>query len=106
MNKGDVILIPFPFTDLTGSKLRPVVVLISSDFDLTVAFITTQMKWRDTTDVELLPSTESGIKKVSLIRLSKIATVDKSLAIGKIGELLTIQQTEVNLKLKQLFKLV
>ena len=27
MKKGTVILIPFPFTDLTGSKIRPAVVL-------------------------------------------------------------------------------
>lgn len=105
MIKGDIILIPFPFTDLTGNKLRPAVVLIETDNDLTVSFITTQLKWREVNDIELLPSNENGIKKVSLIRLSKIATVDRSLAIGKLGELQKGQLTELNIKLKKLFQL-
>ena len=105
MIKGDVILIPFPFTDLSGNKLRPAVVLFETDYDLTVCFITTQLKWKEANDVELLPSTESGIKKISLIRLSKIATIDKSLAVGKIGSLQQKELTEVNSNLKKLFQL-
>ena len=105
MIKGDIILIPFPFTDLTGNKLRPAVVLIETDNDLTVSFITTQLKWREVNDIELLPSNDNGIKKDSLIRLSKIATVDRSLAIGKLGELQKGQLTELNIKLKKLFQL-
>ncbi len=105
MNKGDVILIPFPFTNLNGSKLRPAVLLIESEYDLTVCFITTQIKWKETSDVELLPSNKNGIKKHSLVRLSKIATVDKSLSIGKIGILDEINIIELNIKLKQLLNL-
>ncbi len=105
MVKGDIVLIPFPFTNLTGSKLRPAIVLFVTDFDLTVSFITTHLKWKDSTDIEILPSTENGIKKTSLIRVSKIATVDKSLAIGKIGELQQSEVSELNLKLKLLLQL-
>lgn len=105
MTKGDIILIPFPFTDLTGSKLRPVIVLIEAEYDLTVSFITTQMKWKDSTDIEILPSIENGVKKISLIRLSKIATIDKSLAVGKIGTLQQEEILELNLKLKLLLQL-
>ena len=105
MIKGDIILIPFPFTDLTGSKLRPAIILIVNDYDLTVSFITTQLKWKDPTDIELVPSNENGIKKTSLIRLSKIATLDRSLAVGKIGALRHKELLELNLNLKLLLQL-
>ena len=41
MAKGTIVLITFPFTDLSGSKLRPVVILAETIEDVTVAFITT-----------------------------------------------------------------
>lgn len=43
MKKGDIVLIPFPFTDLLGNKFRPAVILIDSEDDVTVCFITTQL---------------------------------------------------------------
>ena len=105
MTKGDIILIPFPFTDLTGNKLRPAIVLIETGQGLTICFITTQLKWEELTDIELLPTKYNGIKKPSLIRLSKIATVDKSLAVGKLGELQKNKMEELNNKLKRLLQL-
>ena len=36
MAKGDIILVTFPFTDLTGSKLRPAVILAETAIDITV----------------------------------------------------------------------
>lgn len=102
---GDIILIPFPFTDLTGNKLRPAVILIATEYDLTLSFVTTQIKWKEATDIELSPTRANGIKLPSLIRLSKIATVDKSLAIGKLGQLRQNEITELNQKLKTLLQL-
>jgi mRNA interferase MazF len=36
MTKGDIVLITFPFTDLSGTKLRPAVILIDTAIDITV----------------------------------------------------------------------
>jgi mRNA interferase MazF len=105
MKKGNIILIPFPFTDLSGKKLRPAVILIATDYDLTVSFITTQLKWKENTDLELLPTNLNGIKMSSLIRLSKIATIDRSLAIGKLGELHHSEIMDLNNKLKIIFQI-
>ena len=62
MKKGDIILIPFPFTDLTGNKNRPALVLVDREMDVTVAFISTQLKWQEETDVLLKPTVENGLK--------------------------------------------
>lgn len=43
MPKGTVVLIPFPFTNLTGNKLRPALILAETPLDVTVSFITTQL---------------------------------------------------------------
>jgi mRNA interferase MazF len=90
MQKGDIVLIPFPFTDLTGNKLRPAVVLIDSKLDIAVCFITSQLQLQEATDILIQPNNANGIKKVSLIKTSKIATLDKLLALGKIGSLNSI----------------
>lgn len=40
--KGDILLISFPFTDFSGTKVRPAVILMETELDVTVAFITSQ----------------------------------------------------------------
>ena len=105
MKKGDIVVIPFPFTDLNGNKNRPALVLINSDLDITLAFISTQMKWKEETDVVLKPSNNNGLKKESLIRLSKLATIDKDLALGRIGSMDDDDLKKVNVNLMKLLKL-
>ncbi len=105
MAKGDIVLITFPFTDLTGSKLRPAVILVDTAIDLTVCFITTQLQWQETTDVQLMPTDYNGLKKQSLIRTSKIATLDKTLAKGLLGRLNSQELSDLNYKLKTLLRL-
>ena len=105
MLKGDIVLITFPFTDLSGSKLRPTVVLAETELDVTVCFITTQLQWQELTDVQLLPTSSNGLRKLSLIRTSKIATLDKVLAKGLLGRLTTIELNDLNNKLKTLLQL-
>ncbi len=105
MAKGDIVLIAFPFTDLSGSKLRPAAVLSDNGTDLTVCFITTQVHWQESTDVLLLPNILNGLKKQSLIRTSKISTLDRKLAKGLLGKLSPSEIFDLNQKLKILFQL-
>ena len=63
MVKGDIVLITFPFTDLSGTKLRPAVVLANNNLDITVCFITSQIQWQEKSDFILSPSIMNGLKK-------------------------------------------
>lgn len=105
MNKGDIVLIPFPFTDLSGLKNRPALILIAGETDITLSFKTTQLKWEEPIDVIIEPSLENGIKRTSIIRLCKIATLDKDLVLGKLGNLSKSEMATVNNNLIEIFKL-
>lgn len=105
MTKGDIILISFPFTDLIGTKLRPAVILAVTSLDVTVSFITSQVSWSEATDLFLQPNNSNGLKKPSLIRTGKIATIDKKLAKGLLGELNGVEIEELNIKLKILLQI-
>ncbi len=106
MPKGNIVLIPFPFTDLSGNKLRPALILTETLIDVTVSFITTQLQWQESTDIILQPNITNGIKKTSLVRLSKLATIDKSLVRGKLGSISQIQIVELNQKLLTIFQII
>lgn len=103
MKKGDVILIPFPFSDLTSTKTRPALVLVSGAFDVTVAFITSKVVRQEPDDLELKPNTQNGLKVDSLIKLSKLATIDKDLALGELGSLSADELKLVDQKLLAVF---
>lgn len=79
--------------------------MIETDEDITVAFITTQIKWNTEFDVLLHPSDLNGLKKVSLIRLNKLATIDKNLVIGRLGSLDEPSVGLLNRNLIQIFRL-
>ncbi|SFC35166.1 type II toxin-antitoxin system PemK/MazF family toxin [Kaistella jeonii] len=105
MNKGDIVLIPFPFTDLSGNKLRPAVILFSKESDIMVCFITSNMKWRDFSDIEIKKTEANGLKVDSVLKVSKIATLDKYLLVGKLGILNSSEIAEMNKILENLLKL-
>lgn len=105
MLKGDIVLITFPFTDLSGTKLRPAVILSETGFDITVCFITTQLQWKESTDLLLAPTSQNGLRKQSLVRISKMATLDKALAKGLLGKLDQTELDELNRLLRIIFQL-
>lgn len=98
MQKGSIILITFPFTDLSGTKLRPAVILAEINSDVTVCFITSQKSWTELTDVHLIPNAVNNLKKPSLIRTSKIAK-------GLLGNLSPNEIEMLDNQLKILFDL-
>ena len=105
MKKGSVILIPFPFTDLTGTKIRPAVVLSNNELDVTICFVTSELKWKTEYDIPIFPSNSNGLKVPSLIRISKIATIDSNLVLGELGELSNLEIAKLNKGLKEMLQL-
>ena len=90
--KGKVVLIPFPFTDLTTAKLRPALVLLERDRDVVVVFISSRLPQKPvSTDIVIdeshLEFQLTGLKTSSVIKLDKVATITKDLIIGEIGEI-------------------
>ena len=84
---GDVLELPFPFTDLSGFKTRPALVLARSKTDLIVAFLSTHITWAAWEDMILKPSPENGLSSLSLLRTGKLFSIAPQLVYRKIGEL-------------------
>jgi mRNA interferase MazF len=108
--KGGIVLIPFPFTDLTSAKLRPALVLIESESDCVVAFISSRVPAQVTsTEVLIREDHEefagTGLKRASVVRLDKVATVSKNLMLGEIGEVGQVLRREINRKLREAYQL-
>ncbi|MBN1769412.1 MAG: type II toxin-antitoxin system PemK/MazF family toxin [Prolixibacteraceae bacterium] len=105
MRKGDIVLTPFPFTDLMGNKIRPAIILIESELSTTICFISTQIYFHNEYDFILTPNTSNRLKKESIVKIIKIATIDKNLIIGKIGTLNNHEIQTLNQALKKILKL-
>ncbi len=87
--KWEVILVPFPFTDLTTNKKRPALIISHDDYNksenLVIALITSNI--RDSyEDYKIVKWSEAGFPKESVIKM-KFATVDKSIIVRKLGKL-------------------
>jgi mRNA interferase MazF len=83
---GDVVSVEFPFSDLQAHKRRPGLVLVSGDFDLLMARVTTHPP-REPSDIALKYWAEAGLPRASTVRLTKLATIDHRLVHHKIGRL-------------------
>ncbi len=105
MRKGDIILVPFPFTDLTGSKERPALVLATDEWDVMVAFVSSRIKHINLFDIVLEPDSQNGLKRPSRLRLNKISTVERKLVLGELGKLSTEKMEEADRKLKSVLGL-
>jgi len=85
--KGDVVVLPFPFSDLTSSKRRPaLVVAIASADDVILAQITSS-SFSDSYAVELADTdfSSGGISVASNIRPNKLFTADVNIIAYKAG---------------------
>ncbi len=85
--KGDVVVLPFPFSDLSGIKRRPALVLADLPGDDILLCQITSQHTRDQFALPLLFNdfTNGSLPSTSFIRPSRIFTADKSIIIRKAG---------------------
>ena len=85
---GAIVLTDFPFTDLTAVKRRPALVISADNdrrTDVVVAYITS-MPRGDVDAMPIAPTAGTGLKVPSSVRFDKIATVEKRIIAGRIGD--------------------
>jgi mRNA interferase MazF len=89
---GDVVLVPFPFTDQTASKKRPAVVVSSDAYhrdrpDVILMAVTSQVRPAvGLGEVAVQHWKEAGLLKPSVLK-PLLATVERRLVIRKLGKL-------------------
>jgi mRNA interferase MazF len=89
---GDVIVVPFPFTDQTATKKRPAVVVSSEAYqrerpDLILMAITSQPRPKPTVgEVAVVHWQAAGLLKPSVIK-PLVTTIESSLVLRQLGTL-------------------
>jgi len=111
--KNKIVLVPFPFDDLSDTKVRPALCLtdsISVYDHVVISFITSQLaKATEPTDLPLLSTDKdfnlTGLKIDSAIRLHRLVTVPKYLITRQLGILPIAFHAILEQKLRDLFRL-
>jgi mRNA interferase MazF len=95
---GDVVAVPFPFSNLSGSKLRPAVVLAEAEFgDLILCQITSNpYSSKNAILITKLDFSEGSLPIRSYVRPDKLFTAESTI----------IQKSKGKLKLKVRHKIL
>lgn len=89
---GDIVLVPFPFTDQSGTKKRPAVVVSSAAYhqarrDVLIMAVTSQARPAGAIgEVQIKDWKGAGLIKPSVIK-PVITTIEASLVIRRLGQL-------------------
>ena len=104
---GEVVLVPFPFTDQSDTKKRPAVI-VSSNFynvllpDVVLMAITSQVrKPLKDCEIELIEWQKAGLLKPSVVK-PIFTTVEKKLILRKLGALEIVDENNLRTLLQNL----
>lgn len=90
--RGDVVLLPFPFTDQSTTKVRPAIVVSSAEYmaierDIIVAGVTSRLAQTEGPfDYVLTDWEEAGLRLPSALK-PLLASIDPDLVLLRIGRL-------------------
>lgn len=103
--RGEILLVPFPFSDLSASKVRPAIVISSLSYhksqpDLLVAAITSNVTAANTSlDYKLQDWKTAGLKTASAFK-PVLFTLDPRRIVHSIGTVSARDLGEIEKRLK------
>jgi mRNA-degrading endonuclease toxin of MazEF toxin-antitoxin module len=106
---GSVVLVPFPFTDLSGRKRRPALVISPEGFDdedLVLCVITSRLPERFSeweASLEAKDMVEERLPKRSVVKVAKLFTMHRSLIARRFGAVKESKLEEILSKLRTYF---
>lgn len=109
--KGDILIVPFPFSDLSGIEQRPVLVISSNEYnaecdDVVTCGITSNLKDFKYSVVIENNNLENGkIPAKSRVKADKMFTIEKSIIRKKIAKIDTEMLKNVESKLREVLEL-
>lgn len=103
--RGDIVLVAFPFTDLSGEKRRPALIIASSRDHCVTLFITSRTLGEKKWNVPISATKESGLAIPSILRCDKIASFDAQIVQGAIGKAPQDTMRRIDAKLRTLLRL-
>lgn len=103
---GTVVLVRFPFSDLSNSKLRPAVVLASAGRGDWILCQITSKSYADTSAIELTGAdfSSGSLIAVSYARPGKLFTASTGIMTKSVGELTRSKTNEVLKTVAELFQ--
>lgn len=104
--KGDVIVLPFPFTDLSTTKKRPALIIADLNGDDYIMLQITSKNINDAYSIPLLNADfiSGSLNQSSNIRPNKIFTLDEKLVLYKVGHISTAKFGECVSKIHSIIK--
>ena len=89
LNRSDIVQIPFPFSDLSRQKCRPVLILSTPDIfgDFLAAAITSQAGHADAVLLQDDDLVEGRLPKASWVRASKLFSLNRDSVVVTLGSL-------------------
>ncbi|MEW6250999.1 MAG: type II toxin-antitoxin system PemK/MazF family toxin [Planctomycetota bacterium] len=95
--KGDVVVVPFPFTDLSEAKRRPAFVVASLPGEDCILCQITSQQVRDAAAIALLDEDfeQGGLRQPSRIRPNRLFTANARLILYTAGRATRAKTTEV-----------
>ncbi|MBK7869517.1 MAG: type II toxin-antitoxin system PemK/MazF family toxin [Saprospiraceae bacterium] len=109
-NQREIVLVPFPYSDLSATKRRPVLIISNDDYnqrfdDILVCVITSNL-YKDDYSVELFnDDLEMGVlPENSVVKAHKLFTIHKSRVLRKFSLVKDVYFAKVTEKLKELIE--